>query len=186
MNLPRLLIVTDRTQLPEGATLRSQIRDCVAAGATHVVLREGDLSPSHRAGLVEDLHDAGAVVLTARERVIGAAGLHQSSQARGPVHGLVGRSCHQSTDVEAAAADGCRYVTLGPFALTESKPGYGPAIDPSSYADLPIPAYALGGVTPSNARAALAAGAFGIAVMGAIMRSTDPGAVVDELLRSIA
>lgn len=93
-----------------------------------------------------------------------------------------GRSCHSRAEVEAAAADGCDYATLGPFAATASKPGYGPPLPPQEYADLPLPTYALGGIDPGNAAAALAAGADGIAVMGAVMRAASPASVVRDLL----
>lgn len=186
MSLPRLLVFTDRSQLPEGATLRTHIAACVDAGATHVVLREVELSPSARAALLEDLCEVGAVVLSARERVIGASGLHQASTARGTVNGLTGRSCHTRDEVAIAAADGCSYVTLGPFAATESKPRYGPPLEPAVYRDLPLPTYALGGITAANAAVALSTGAYGVAVMGSVMRSTEPAAVVRDLLRAIA
>lgn len=186
MSLPRLLLFTDRSQLPEGATLRTHIAACVEAGATHVVLRELDLSPSTRAELVEELRGVGAAVLSARERVVGACGVHQSSAARGRVHALTGRSCHTVEEVGIAAADGCGYVTLGPFATTESKPGYSATLTSAAYRDLPIPTYALGGITSANAEAALGAGAYGVAVMGAVMRAADPGSVVRELREVLA
>lgn len=186
MSLPRLLVLTDRAQLPEGITLRAQIASCVEAGATHVVLRELDLSPSVRAALTEEFKQCGAVVVSARERVIGAAGLHQSSAARGPVRHFTGRSCHTREEVEIAALDRCSYVTLGPFAATDSKPGYGPSCSPDSYRDLPLPAYALGGIDTMNAEAARRAGAYGVAVMGAVMRSREPGAIIRDLLRRIS
>ena len=186
MNLPRLLLFSDRAQLPPGITLRAQVAACVEAGATHIVLRELDLSPSERAALVEDLKQVGAVVLSARERVIGTAGLHEPSAARGAAQALTGRSCHTREEVDIAALDRCSYVTLGPFAVTESKPGYGPALDRDAYADLPLPAYALGGIDSSNAEAARSAGAYGVAVMGAVMRSREPRGVVRDLIRSIS
>ena len=186
MTLPRLLLLTDRAQLPEGVSLRTHLTACVDAGATHIVVRELDLSPSARAALVEEVTGLGATVLAARERVIGVDGLHQSSTARGRVHGLTGRSCHTRAEADIAAADGCAYITLGPFAATDSKPGYGPALDPATYADLPLPTYALGGVGQANAASAVEAGASGVAVMGAVMRSRTPGTVVRDLLRSIA
>ena len=68
------------------------------------------------------------------------------------------------------------------FAATASKPGYGPPLPSQEYADLPLPTYALGGIDPTNAAAALAAGADGIAVMGAVMRAASPASVVRDLL----
>jgi thiamine-phosphate pyrophosphorylase len=64
---------------------------------------------------------------------------------------------------------------VSPFAATASKPGYGPALGPAGLAALLAggpPAYALGGVTPDDVPACLAAGAVGVAVMGPLMR--DP------------
>ena len=186
MSLPRLLLLTDRSQLPPGASLIGHLAACIDAGATHIVVRELDLAPSERAVIVEDLNRLGAAVQCARERVVGAAGLHQASTVRGPAQGLTGRSCHTADEVAIAAADGCDYVTLGPFATSESKPGYGPALPAIAYAARSIWTYALGGVTSANAEHAREAGADGVAVMGAVMRSTDPGALVADLLRRIS
>jgi thiamine-phosphate pyrophosphorylase len=49
-----------------------------------------------------------------------------------------------------------------------------------------MPVYALGGVTVENARSFVDAGAYGVAVMGAVLRAHDPQAVVAELLAAIA
>jgi thiamine-phosphate pyrophosphorylase len=49
-----------------------------------------------------------------------------------------------------------------------------------------IPVYALGGIAPGNAAAARAAGAYGVAVMGAVMRAPDPAGVVAALLQEVA
>ena len=45
-----------------------------------------------------------------------------------------------------------------------------------------VPIVALGGVGPDDVGVCLAAGATGVAVMGAVMTAADPGAVVRELL----
>ena len=61
---------------------------------------------------------------------------------------------------------------------TASKPGYGPALGvPGLAALLPggPPAYALGGITgPAGARACRQAGAYGVAVFGAVGAPTGP------------
>src|SRR5204862_8189834 len=87
---------------------------------------------------------------------------------------IVGRSCHSRTDLGVAADDGCDYATLSPIFVSPSKPGYGPPLGVASLHDPPLPVYALGGVDASNARACVDAGAFGVAVMGYIMRADDP------------
>ncbi len=98
---------------------------------------------------------------------------------------VVGRSCHSRAEVARAGEEGFDYAMLSPYALTESKPGYGPPLGPDAFRDLPIPTYALGGITPDNAADAVAAGAHGVAVMGAVMRAEEPAQVVAALLAAI-
>ncbi len=76
-------------------------------------------------------------------------------------------------------------MTLSPFAASLSKPGYGPPVDRDAYAGHAIPVLALGGVAPGNAAQARAAGAHGVAVMGAVMRAASPAAVVRRLLEEV-
>ena len=68
---------------------------------------------------------------------------------------IIGVSAHSLADVAAAAATGADYVTLSPIFLTESKPGYGPALGIESLrtaAALGIPVLALAGVDCSDGR----------------------------------
>ena len=87
---------------------------------------------------------------------------------------------------------GADYVTLSPIFLSDSKPGYGPALGldvlaAAAEADAaPGPVVALAGITPDNAASCLAAGAAGIAVMGEIMRAEDPEKTVRRLLTALA
>lgn len=202
MSLPRLLLLTDRSQLRVGRGLVRTVAECVDAGLTHVVLRELDLALVQRAALARELAAVGAVVIAAHEPLPGVVGVQVPSApgggntmsggvaarsnmllpARTSCYPLRGRSCHTRADVAAAAADGFDYATLGPFAATASKPGYGPALAPEEYAGHRIPVYALGGIDPGNAERALEAGAHGVAVMGAVMRASSPRAVVRDLL----
>jgi thiamine-phosphate pyrophosphorylase len=185
---PRLLVLTDRSQLPLGRPLVDTLRDCVDAGAEVVVVRELDESYPARAALVRAVIAMGAQAIVSRTLMPGASAVHLP--ARGPgVAGRFGRSCHSAGAVERAAAEGAAYATLSPYATTRSKRGYGPPLRPADYREAAghgIPVYALGGVTPANAAAAVEAGAHGVAVMGEVMRAADPGAVVADLLEAIA
>jgi thiamine-phosphate pyrophosphorylase len=187
---PRLLLLSDRSQLHLGRSLRRTLLECVEAGATHIVLRELDEEPDAREALAAALVAAGATVIAAHWPLPSASGVHLPAGGSVPAPGIVfGRSCHSSAEVHAAAAEGAAYVTLSPFALTESKPGYGPALPPSEYAAAAaaaVPVYALGGITPDNAADAIAAGVHGVAVIGEVMRADDPASVVRELLEALA
>ncbi len=93
--------------------------------------------------------------------------------------------CHSAAEV--VQARGAELVTISPVAPTLSKPGYGPALGvPGVRAAVraagPMPVFALGGVTVGNARLFLDAGAYGVAVMGPVLRAADPDLVVRQLL----
>jgi len=187
VTVPRLLLLTDRSQLPVGRELTDTVRACAEAGLTRVVVREHDLAPDARGRLVADLAAIpGLTVLASRVPVDGAAGLHLAAGQERPAAGWFGRSCHDVGEVRAAAAEGAGYVTLSPFAATPSKPGYGPSVLPGDYRDdHGVPVLALGGIDPGNAARARAAGAHGVAVMGCVMRADDPAELVRRLLAEV-
>jgi thiamine monophosphate synthase len=126
------------------------------------------------------------------------AGVHLAAADEHPANpsGLVGRSCHTVAEVARAAARGEHYATLSPIFPSQSKPGYGPPLGPAGFGSLPgpagrirpapIPVYALGGVDSlERVSACLAAGAFGVAAMGAVMRAEDPRQTVADLLAAL-
>jgi thiamine-phosphate pyrophosphorylase len=186
MNAPRLLLLTDRTQLPAGRDLAEAVRTCAGAGLSHVVVREHDLDQGARYRLVADLAGIeGLVVISSRLPDPAAAGVHLSGRQARPGRGWFGRSCHTVEEVGRAAQEGAAYATLSPFAASPSKPGYGPPVDRYAYASHAIPVLALGGIDLGNAAQARAAGAHGVAVMGALMRAASPAAVVRRLLQEV-
>ncbi len=50
---------------------------------------------------------------------------------------------------------------------------------------MPVPVYALGGVDASNAAQCRAAGAAGVAIMGAAMRAADPEAMIRAVIAAL-
>jgi thiamine monophosphate synthase len=205
VTLPPLLVLTDRTRCR--ADLLSTVELLVAVGARAIVLREKDLAVSERARLADAVRAivepaAGLLVVAGnhgtRPGGPGVPAVHLAARepVPAPRPALVGRSCHDAAEVARAAAEGCDYVTLSPVASSASKPDHGPALGRYRFAELTQRAgdahdrrpavYALGGVTPDNAGDWLAAGADGVAVMGAVMRADNPGAVVEELLHALS
>jgi thiamine-phosphate diphosphorylase len=181
--LPRLVVVTDSLAARRWPLLEV-IAAAVRGGARAVLLRDKHLPRSERhrlAGQIRELlAPVGGVLVVASDSAIPADGIHLAAAepVPEPVPALLGRSCHSRGEVALAATEGCRYATLSPIFPTCSKPGYGPALGPASLAGLPLPVWALGGVTPANAAACVKAGATGIAVMGTIMRAADPARTV--------
>ena len=124
--------------------------------------------------------------------MVGADGVHlpsggspEAARARLP-GALIGASAHSADEAAALLRAGADYVTVSPVFLTASKPGYGPALGLNGLARIvagaPGAVVALGGITLENAALCLGAGARGIAVMGEVMRSADPRAIVEHLL----
>lgn len=184
--IPRLVLLTDRSQLRLGRGLVRTVRECADAGLGAVVVREHDLDSSQRHALVRALAAIdGLTVISSRIPDSSAHGVHLAAHQPAPVDGPWGRSCHSHADVARAADQGASWVTLSPYGASASKPGHGPALPASAYAGHPLPVLALAGVDASNAAAAVAAGAHGVAAMGAVMRAEDPAAVVAALLREL-
>lgn len=182
---PRLVVLTDRHQLAPGRDLVQTVRDCADAGLRAVVLREHDLDPAARTTLLRAVTTIpDLTVISSRLPEVTVHGVHLAAHQPAPRHGRWGRSCHSREDVARAAAEGAAWATLSPYAPSTSKPGRAP-LPESSWADHPIPVLALAGVDATNARAALTAGAHGVAVMGAVMRAGDPAETVARLLEQV-
>ncbi|MGY1681322.1 thiamine phosphate synthase [Geodermatophilus sp. SYSU D01176] len=187
MTLPRLFVVTDRTQA--AGPLPDVVAAAVDAGARAVLLRDRDLPAGERAALAAELRavldpvggllvHAGSVVHPTHPAVHLAA----AEPFPDPRPALVGRSCHSAAELAQACDEGCDWAFLSPVFPTASKPGYGPALGVEGFGRLQSlgpPAYALGGVLPEHVPDLRAAGAAGIAVMGPVMR--DPAVVRDYL-----
>jgi len=116
----------------------------------------------------------------------GADGVHLgqedlSPQAARVVLGpgkIIGVSVDNLAEAEAAAAAGADYLGLGPVYPTESKdcgvPPCGPALVEKIAARVPVPVFAIGGITPGNTLPLLQAGAAGVAVISSFLGAPDP------------
>jgi thiamine monophosphate synthase len=184
--IPRLVLLTDRSQLALGRGLIRTVTECVEAGLTAVVVREHDLEPVARGALVRELKALpGLLVISSRIDEDAADGLHLAARQSAPRRGRWGRSCHSRHAVARAAAEGASWATLSPYAESASKPGRGSVLAAADLAGHPIPVLALSGIGPHNAADAVAAGAHGVAVMGAVMRAAEPAGVVAHLMEAL-
>ncbi len=199
---PPLLVITDR--LSAHRTLSQIVPDILQAGCRWLVVREKDLDSTALGELAKEVVDQarpfdGSVMVNVdvdAAQIAGAAGVHlQSASQVGPARkrlgdeAMIGVSTHSFKEAQAAAAAGADYITMSPVFLTDSKPGYGPALGIDALAaicrQVALPVVALAGITPATAASCLNAGAAAIAVMGPVMRSDLPGAVVRDILQSI-
>jgi len=197
---PPLLLITDRRQtlLP----LADVVRAVLATGCRWISMREKDLSQvdqvalarvllsiARRHGACLTLHGDAALA-----KACGADGVHlpagsdpiASRAMLGPAK-LIGLSLHTVTEAAAIDPNVVDYAIVGPIFETPSKPGYGPGIGRKGLVEIaraaPVPVLA---INATRAAEVLAAGPVGIAVMGGVMRATDPGQEMRALLAIVA
>lgn len=101
---------------------------------------------------------------------------------------MVGATCRTRAGAEAAAADGADYAGFGPLLATTSKAGLPAPLGVAAVraAAGVLPLVAIGGLSAPTAADARAAGAHGVAVIGAIWRQPDPLAAAKELVAAVA
>lgn len=122
-------------------------------------------------------------------QAVGAAGVHlgeddgdlAAARAALGADALIGASCYDDLALaRAAAAAGASYVAFGAFFPTRSKVTTRRA-DPGLLRDaaaLGVPRVAIGGLTPDNGRAVVAAGADLLAVISGVFDAKDPRAAL--------
>jgi thiamine-phosphate pyrophosphorylase len=195
----RLVAITD--DLRDGLEgLVARAGAAVRGGATMVQLRLKDESASTLVEVARALVASLSVPVIVNDRAdvalaAGAAGVHLGPEdvpvaavrRIAPAGFTIGASV--GTDAEVALARGADYVGVGPVYSTMSKSDAGAAIGIDGFAKLArasgLPALAIGGLTAENARAALEAGASGIAVIRAIFAAPDPESAARALRAAI-
>jgi thiamine-phosphate pyrophosphorylase len=192
------MLVTDRQRFapprsgePLAPGEERVIAEVLDRGVGAVQLREKDLDGGPllaRARRIREICDRHGARLLVNGRVdvalaCGADGVHlpggglpvDLARKLLPPGSLVGSSIHHHADLESA--QGADYVIFGPLFETTSKPGYGPAQGTAGLAAVVaaagMPVVGIGGITPENAPDVIAAGASGVAMMGAPLE--EPG-----------
>ena len=200
---PPLLVVTDRRQAAR--PLADTLAAAFAAGCRWASLREKDLPAAEQLALLRTLIPV-ARRWNARLTVHGDAALAAEAGADG-VHlaagsdplaaratlgtsALIGLSIHSVAEARALDPACVDYAVVGPAFETASKPGYGPALGVAGLHAMAratrVPIVAIGGIDAARVGAVMAAGAAGIAVMGAVMRAADPADTARGLLGALS
>ena len=197
----RLLLVTDPR--PD---LVARVAAAVRGGVDVVQLREKNRSGKELVGLAEELREvcageAGEAVgalFTVNDDVelarhVGADGVHLGQEDETPARAreilgpeaLIGRSAGTVEEALGAVREGADYVGVGTVFATPTKPDAevtGLAlVEAVARENLPVPWFAIGGITLETGPEVAAAGAPGFAVVRAILDADDPEAAAREL-----
>lgn len=201
--IPRLHIVTP----PElDAEALGRTRAALGAGAPLVQLRSKDIADRQRIRHAEQMRgltrEAGAM-LVVNDRVdvalaTGADGVHVGAddlpvqlarRLMGP-EAIVGATCRTPEAARAAEEAGASYLGVGPAYATRSKAGLpeplGVAGVAAVAAAVSVPVIAIAGITLARVAEMLEAGAWGVAVLGAVYDAADPAGAVHELLEALS
>jgi 8-oxo-dGTP diphosphatase len=182
LKLPQFYGITHAWQIGAAAQLAA-LDTALARGLKLVQLRENTLPEMQRESFVSAAvarcQQYGAQVLVNGDaqlaRAIGADGIHLPAQQlmrlnQRPPFPLVATSCHERRELEHAARLGLDFAVLGPLKPTATHPGDA-GIGWESFVQLvsglPLPVYAIGGLSSADLPDALAAGAQGIAAIRA-------------------
>lgn len=103
---------------------------------------------------------------------------------------LIGVSAHSTDDVIRAESDGADFAVLGPIYETPSKRQYGEPIGLHALEAVGrhcrIPVFAIGGVTVARVEEVRKAGAYGVAVVSAILSAASAESATRQFLDALA
>jgi thiamine-phosphate pyrophosphorylase len=201
----RLYVVTDRQQTA-GRALEEVVIAAARGGAGAIQLREKDLSARELYALGVRLQKGLApygVPLLINDRVdvalaLDAAGVHLAGHSLpttlarrilGP-NKLLGVSTHSVEEAQAAMADGADFIVFGPVFETPSKLAYGPPQGLQHLAEVvcqvTIPVLAIGGIDLANLSQVLQTGAYGVAMIRAVLAAPDPATAAEQFAQTLS
>lgn len=186
--LPRLYLIADRSHTG-GRPLVAALLEAAQAGVRLMQLREKEMTPREVYALALEtlraLEPLGVQVLV-NDRVDIAcaaelAGVHLTSNGLSAAaarkclseQAVIGVSTHTLAEARFAEATGASFITFGPVYATPSKVAYGAPRGLEALreacAAVRLPVFALGGITPARVAECLAAGAYGVAAIRALL-----------------
>ncbi len=202
-DLPRLHVITPPAV---GSEVLAITRTVLAAGAPLVQVRTKDVTDRVRLACASEILTEVRVargICLVNDRVdialaVGADGVHVGDDdlpvgvARRVLgeQALVGATCRNCEAAHRAVDAGASYLGVGPTYATWTKSGLpdpmGPAGVEAIARDVSIPVIAIAGVTARHVPELLEAGAWGVAVVGAVYGAADPAGAVAELLEVLS
>ena len=201
MMLPfRLLVIADRGVCATDDEFLARVTRVGAVPDLWLQLRIKTLPLDHRllliAAAAESLGDARARTLVngtlAEARDLACAGAHYPETALPPELPdrpglLAGTSVHSTATWKAARRASVDYMIAGSVFSPSSKAGRGRGLDwlAKIARGGTTPVLAIGGITPEQVPRCLAAGAVGVAVLGGIFLSDDPGVAAAAYQRAL-
>jgi thiamine-phosphate pyrophosphorylase len=200
----RLFLVTDRHQT-NGRPLVPLLQQVLTAGVPAIQLRERDLSAKELVTLAREVQ---AMMASHRSQLLindridvalalEGVGVHLRSNSL-PVsvarqllgaQRLLGISVHAVEEAVQVESQGVDYIVLGPIYETPTKQMFGPPLGIQTLEKacrlVRIPIIGIGGVTAARVREMRCAGAFGVAVITAVLGAVNVESAVRELLDAV-
>jgi thiamine-phosphate pyrophosphorylase len=199
----RLLVITDRKKC-RPKPLQEIVRKACSFGVKAFQLREKDLSGADLLSLAKKLRkliEKSGANLIINDR-LDIALLSRANGLHSPENGILpeqakqfnknlitGKSTHSLKSALEAERNGYDYIIFGPVFRTQSKIKYG---NPKGLRDLKqvcskvkVPVFAVGGINPERAKKCIRAGAYGTAVIGAVMKTKDLKKTINEFKESL-
>ncbi len=200
----RLFLVTDRHQT-NGRPLVPLLQRVLTAGVPAIQLRERDLSAKELVTLAREVQ---AVMASRRSQLLindridvalalEGVGVHLRSNSL-PVsvarqllgaQRLLGISVHAVEEAVQMESQGADYIVLGPIYETPTKQMFGPPLGIHTLEKacrlVRIPIIGIGGVTAARVREMRRAGAFGVAVITAVLGAVNVESAARELLDAV-
>lgn len=198
-DIPRLHVVTPPAV---GPSVVDTTRAVLAGGAPLVQVRTKDVADRVRLGQTAEILGAARAaeaICLVNDRVdfalaLGADGLHVGEDDL-PAdvvrrllgdRALVGVTCRHPEAARRAVDAGASYLGVGPVYATSTKTGLPHPMGPSGLEAIAravgVPVIAIAGVTVEHVPELLDAGAWGVAVVGAVYGAADPAGAVAEFL----
>lgn len=204
--LPRLHAITDE-RVARRAELEARTRELARGveqaghgGGLAVHARGRALSGAEHYRLALRLSVGAVVRLFVNDRldvalVTGAAGVQLAQDGLDPGDARrldpdwwIGKSVHDIREAEAAREAGADYLLVGAVYATPTHAARAP-IGPTRLAtivQLGLPVLAIGGVTPERVPELRAAGAYGVAAIGALWNAVDPAGAARRMMEELA